>query len=56
MHRAIERLGVQVRIMGFDNESAMISDLAAIPRSLTQTCFAHGAGERFNMKSITIFF
>ena len=52
MHRVIERLGVQVRIMGFDNESAMISDLAAIPRSLTQTCFAHGAGERFNMKSI----
>ena len=49
MHRVIERLGVQVRIMGFDNESAMINDLAATPRSLIQTCFAHGAGEMKSM-------
>ena len=45
MHRVIERLGVQIRIRGFDNETAMVNDLAATPRSLTQTCFAHGGGE-----------
>jgi hypothetical protein len=48
MHRVIDRLGVQTRIMGFDNETAMVNDLAATPRSLTQTCFARGAGENFN--------
>lgn len=44
MHRVTERLGVQTRIKGFDNESAMVNSLAATPTSLTQTCFAHGAG------------
>lgn len=52
MHRVVKRLGVQIRSMGFDNESAMINDLAATPRSLTQTCFAHGAGEIFNIRRL----
>lgn len=47
MHRVIERLGIQARLMGFDNETAMVNNLAATPRSLTQTCFANGAGKRF---------
>ena len=45
MHRVIERLGVPIKIMGFDSESVMVNNLAATPRTLTQTCFAHGAGK-----------
>lgn len=52
MHRVIERLGVQIWIVGFDNESDMINNLAAMPRSPIQTCFAHGAGEKFNLMII----
>lgn len=47
MHRVIERVGVRTKVMGFDNETDMVSSLAATSQSQIQTCFVHGAGKDF---------
>ena len=48
MQHASERLGVQTRLVGFDNETHMVKNLAATPANRVQSCFVRGAGENFS--------
>ena len=46
VRHAVERLGIQIETLGFENETAMVESLAAIepPRNQIQSCLADGAG------------